>query len=84
MKEALEKLNQEQIEFICKECGLTKETLMAMDNDELYDSVYETMCDIEISEPNECDNRERYDTASDIVTLLGNTLEQYDDEGEDD
>lgn len=78
MKEVLNQLSKEQIEFICDECSVTEEYLMGMDEDTLYDEVYEKMCDIEIDEVFDRDGEEdtkRCSMASDIVTLLGNTLE---------
>lgn len=77
MKDALKNLSKEQIDFICNECTITKEKLFAMDEDNLYDNVYEKMCDIEIDEVCENgggDETERCSIASDIVTILGNAL----------
>lgn len=81
MKKALGKLAEKQIEFICKECSLTEEELFNMSEDDLYDKVYEPICDIEIEEV--CSNggeneSERCEMASDIVTLLGNALRLQD------
>lgn len=77
MKQALEKLNAEQIGFICHECSITKEHLMTMDEYTLYDEVYEKMCEIEIDETFDRDEEDtkRGSMAADIVTILGNTLE---------
>lgn len=77
MKEALEELTREQIEFICEECSLTEEELFELNEDDVYDKVFETMCDIEIDEV--CskvgdEDTERCEIASDIVTLLSNTI----------
>lgn len=77
MKEAIIKLNKIQIDFICKECKITDKELMEMTEDTIYDKVYEEMCAIEIYEvcSNENDkDTERCELASDIVTILGNTL----------
>ena len=77
MKEALNNLNPQQIDFVCKECLLPKEELYSMSEDDLYDKVYETMCDIEVEElcsSNGDDETERCEIASDIVTVLGNAL----------
>lgn len=77
MKDALNELKQKQIAFICKECSISKEELYSMSEDDLYDRVYETMCDIEIEElcaDNGDDETERCEIASDIVTVLGNAL----------
>ena len=82
MREALKKLKKKQIEFICEECGITEDQLFAMDEDELYDKVYETMCDIECAETPSTNEplSEHCAMASNLVTILGNTLESDDDE----
>ena len=77
MKEVLHEFKKDQIDFICKECNVTMEQLYEMDEDALYDVVYEKMCDIEVEEV--CNSSgesesDRCEMASDIVTLLGNTL----------
>ena len=77
MKEVLQGLKHNQIHFICKECSVTMEQLYEMDEDALYDVVYEKMCDVEVEEV--CNSSgesesDRCEMASDIVTLLGNTL----------
>lgn len=77
MKESLNELNRKQIEFICAECSITEEELNNMEEDQVYDVVYEKMCDIEIDEvcSKEGDeDTERCEIASDIVTVLGNAL----------
>lgn len=76
MLEAAKELTEEQIEFICKECDISQDDLMQLDEDSLYDVVYEKMCDIEIAEV-PADGAPISDhciMASDIVTLLGNAL----------
>lgn len=50
MREVLNKLTGEQIQFICQECSTTKDELFNMDEDQLYERVYDKMCDIEIAE----------------------------------
>ena len=89
MREALGKLTAKQIDFICAECKLSKEELFALDEDALYDSVYDVMCDIELAEIPVSDKEEeseRCEMASDIVTELGNALAKeqgiYDEEDE--
>ncbi|MBE5933396.1 MAG: hypothetical protein E7263_08265 [Lachnospiraceae bacterium] len=77
MKKALQELTESQIEFICNECSVTEEELHNMEEDQLYDDVYETMCNIEIDEV--CskeggEDTERCEIASDIVTILGNAI----------
>lgn len=82
MREALKKLKKKQIEFICEECGITEDQLFAMDEDELYDKVYEAMCDIECAETPSTNEplSEHCAMASNLVTILGNALESDDDE----
>ena len=83
MGEALNGMSEKQINFICSECDITKEILFSMDEDELYNVDFEKMCDIEIEEvcsDNEDGETERCGTASDIVTIMGNTLERLDDD----
>lgn len=82
MKEVLNDLTTEQIEFICKECGITEEELLAMDDDMLYDRVYDVMCDIECAETTSSDEplTEHCQMAADLVTVLGNTLRTDDDD----
>jgi hypothetical protein len=77
MREALKNLSAKEIIFICKECSLDEKRLFAMDDDTLYDVVYETMCNIEVEEVCKSDggeDSERCEIASDIVTALGNAL----------
>ena len=88
MKEVLDKLTAEQIDFICAECQISKEELFTLDEDALYDRVYDVMCDIELTEipADNSEESERCEMASDIVTELGNALAQeqgiYDEEDE--
>ena len=88
MKEALDKLTAEQIDFICAECKISKEELFTLDEDALYDRVYDVMCDIELTEipADDSEESERCEMASDIVTELGNALAKeqgiYDEEDE--
>lgn len=77
MKQALDQLTAEQIDFICAECQISKEELLALDEDELYDRVYDVMCDIEMAEIPDSDEEEESKhckMASSIVTELGNAL----------
>lgn len=80
MREALKELTKEQVEFICNECNITEARLNSMSESELYNVVYEAMCDIEIAEIPSGDEpeSERCIIASDIVTLLGNTMMEDD------
>lgn len=76
MVDAIKELGEEQIEFICEECNISHGELMQLDEDGLYDIVYEKMCDIEIAEVPLDDTAEgdHCIMASAIVTLLGNAL----------
>ena len=76
MGEGRKELTEEQIRFICEECDITEKELFDFDDDELYDRVYEVMCEIEIAEipDNDEPEGERCILASDIVTALGNAL----------
>ena len=74
MREAIYELSQEQIEFICLECSITEDELFSMDDEQIEEIVYETMCDIEIEEVTDGPDNERCTLASDIVTILGNTI----------
>ena len=76
MKKALCNLTSEQITFICAECNITNGELLTMSEDDLYDKVYDVMCDIELEEIPD-DGKEESDRckiASSIVTELGNAL----------
>ena len=83
MREVLKDLTKEQINFICEECGITEEQLLAMDEDVLYDEVYDVMCDIECAETPASNEplSEHCAMAAELVTILGNTIED-DDENE--
>ena len=76
MVEVLSNLTNEQIVFICKECSITKAELFDMDDDTLYEKVYDVMCDIECVETPSSDEPLTYhcQMAADLVTILGNTL----------
>lgn len=85
MKAELNTLSKKQVEFICKECSVTQAELFDMDDDTLYDKVYDVMCDIECAEIPSSNEplSEHCAMASELVTILGNTL-QSDDEFEED
>ncbi len=80
MKGAIQYLTEEQLDFIEREFGFSKEALFSLDEDSIYDDVYDKCCDIEIEETIDALDRENEEItdrgriASDIVTLLGNTL----------
>lgn len=82
MVNAIKTLTDKQIEFICNACSITKDELFSMD-EEALNMVYDTMCDIEIDEVCSADSdqdSERCEIASDIVTVLGNTLSKDSDD----
>lgn len=76
MVEAVKELSEEQIKFVCKECNITQDKLLQMDEDDLYNVVYETMCNIEIADVPADDTpiSDHCIMAADIVTILGNAL----------
>lgn len=77
MGEAIKKLTNEQIKFICEECGVMTDELLTLGEDDLYNRVYEKLCDVEIETIPDDDSEEESDRckmASDLVTLLGKTL----------
>ena len=86
MTEVLKELTKKQIKFICEECGITEEQLFAMDEDALYDEVYDVMCDIECAETPDSNEplSKHCAMAAELVTILGNTIEDEDDEEDDD
>ena len=80
LKNAIRELTDVQIDFICAEVKIDKDTLFSMSEDEL-DGVYDIMCDIEVEEVinnNYGDDTERCILASDIVTFLGNAFDDDD------
>lgn len=86
MREAFARLNDEQIAFVCNEFAITKEDIDRKSEDELNE-LYERLCDIEIEEtpPDDGDMSERGETASTIVTIVGNYFAKeygYSDEEE--
>ena len=70
----LNNLSDEQIDFICNELRFSKEDLYSMDEDMLYDKVYDPMCDIEIGEipSDDSEETEHCRNVSEIVTVMGN------------
>ena len=70
----LKNLSDEQIDFICNELRFSKEDLYSMDEDMLYDKVYDPMCDIEIAEipSDDSEETEHCRNVSEIVTVMGN------------
>ena len=86
MRDALQYLTDEQVNFIKDELGLSKDELFSLDEDALYDVVYDRCCVIEEIETVDAMDRkseemtDRGRIAADIVTLLGNSL--YDEDNE--
>lgn len=77
MRDVIQDLTEEQLDFISCECGLDKNEIVNLSEDELYDKVYEKLCDIEIEtipEDDEEEESERCKMASDLVTKFGNSL----------
>ena len=92
MIEAAPELTKEQIDFIAREFGIDEEALKQLDDDAIYDKVYDPCCVIEEVETvatldDDSDLSERGRIAESIVTLLGNTIavdEGYLDEDDSD
>lgn len=78
-KAGVERLEDTQIAFIETELGIAKDVMFGFTDDELNEKVYEPMCDIEIEEApiDDSPESERCSMASDIVTILGNSLAEY-------
>lgn len=76
LHESLSDMNESQIQFICDETGMEKSDLFRLDEDDLYNIVYDTMCDIEIAETPLDDSplTQHCKTASSIVTIMGNAI----------
>lgn len=76
MNDAIRKLTDEQLKFIEQELGFDKAALLDMSDDELYNKVYDVMCDIECAETPTDDTpiTEHCKMAADIVTILGEAL----------
>lgn len=74
-KTALELLNDELLKFVETETGFDKAAIEKMDDDEFAD-LYDAIADIEIDEsPEDSDEpSERYEKASEFVTIIGNAL----------
>ena len=61
MGEAIKKLTNEQIKFICEECGVMTDELLTLGEDDLYNRVYEKLCDVEIETIPDDDSEEETD-----------------------
>lgn len=80
MKQVISNLSEEQNKFIQTEFNISEEELKSMTDDEIYERIYDPCCVIEevetvatIDDDSELSDRGRI--ASDIVTLLGETIE---------
>lgn len=76
LKKAVKLLSDVQLKFISDEFAVTKSKLLKMPEAEL-DGLYDKLCDIEVEETIKSDDgklSERGDTASSIVTVLGNEI----------
>lgn len=81
IKDAIKKLTAEQLEFIFDECSVSPDELPDMSDEELYDKVFEKMCDIEtdsIPDDDEEEESDRCKIASDIVTVFSNSFSRDD------
>ena len=81
----IEALDENQIQFVCKELFVSKDALLNSTREQIGD-LYEKLCDIEIEEAIKADNEgtdisSRGETVANIVTLWGNLL--WDDDSED-
>lgn len=79
MNKYIKYLNRKQLKFISSELNFSKDDLLQMSNDELYEKVYDPCCVIEEVEvvkslDNDIPESDRCVIASDIVTILGNTM----------
>ena len=80
MSEVLQYLTDEQKLFLKSELGFDEQALSSMNDDELYDKVYDPLCVIEevetvAAEMNVRALSDRGRIAADIVTTLGNALD---------
>lgn len=80
MKQVISNLSEEQNRFIQTEFNISEEELKNMTDDEIYERIYDPCCVVEevetvatIDDDSELSDRGRI--ASDIVTLLGETIE---------
>ena len=75
-RDSVKELTQRQIDFICEEAKTKEEELFQMSDNDLYEKVYDVMCDIECAETPDDGEKlsERCKLASDIVTTMGNAL----------
>ena len=75
-KNGVEELEDRHFEFIESELRVTPDEISEFTDDELDEKVYGPMCDIEIEEipSDDSEETERCKIASEIVTILGNSL----------
>ncbi len=79
MTEAVSELNKEQVDFIARELGISEDALKQLDEDALYEKVYDPCCVIEevetvatLDDGSKLSDKGRI--AAGIVTLLGDTI----------
>ena len=80
MINAVKEMNKQQIEFIEKEFGIDSDSLTVLDEDKIYEKIYDPCCVIEEVETvatldDNTELSERGKIASEIVTLLGNEID---------
>lgn len=84
-QKALKDLTETQIDFLCEEFALEKSELMGATED-ILDSIYDDLCEIEVDETIDAGNGELSDRGkivSDIVTTFGNAIAEACGYGED-
>ena len=79
MIETVKKLSEQHLKFIEEEFGIDSDSLTVFDKDQLYEKVYDPCCVIEEKEivatiDDDSELSERGKTASEIVTILGETI----------
>ncbi len=75
-KSGVEQMGKEHFDFIETELGISPDEILDFTDEEMNERIYEPMCDIEIVEIPKDDSEEsnRCVIASDIVTILGNSM----------
>ena len=84
VKDFLDLLNPEQLDFIAEEFSMTQKQLSGL-SDEALDEIYENLGDIEVEETMDADETgadlsERGRIASEIVTVWGNAYAKMNEE----
>ncbi len=73
---ALKDLTDTQVDFLCTEFEMERDTLMSADED-ILDEIYDALCDMEVDEITKAGDNELSDRGkivSDIVTTFGNAI----------